>query len=446
MNQQLLKIFLVLILSTVYIFSFSHFGASAYKQLTHVGEFGENTKIGSLDVSGKDKKEITELLVAASESWKQNTILEIVYKEEKVELSNDMFTFQIDETVSRLQSGQTHIVGVNIDSDALEYQLQSASFLSRNDSVNLEVLINDILNYATKLSEGNHSLHLENYVKKDDSASKTIAKANVAVGSYSEQMKELSSTIKSFEIKGQSQFSLLAKMEELSGSSYSAEVLSRLATAMYEVILPTNFTVLERNISEELPSYADLGVEASINPSLNQDLVFSNVNDMSYHLDLTVKGKQLEVSLIGPSFLNKYEVSKSNRQSYTPKIIKQYSSQLPTGSMQVVEEGKEGMGIKVTRKTITSNGEIIKTEELADDFYPPVHRVEVYSLEVPVVPEESVEIESEDIEENVNSDNPATEDDSGEMSEKDSGGKENKSESSKSGIREEEDQSDDPQK
>ena len=55
-NQQLLKIFLVLILSTAYIFSFSHFGASAYEQLTHVGEFGENTKIGSLDVSEKIKK------------------------------------------------------------------------------------------------------------------------------------------------------------------------------------------------------------------------------------------------------------------------------------------------------------------------------------------------------------------------------------------------------
>ena len=240
-------------------------------------------------------------------------------------------------------------------------------------------------------------------------------------------MKELTTLIKTLEIKGQSQFSLLAKMEELAGKSYSSDVLSRLATAIYEVILPTNFTILERNISEELPSYAELGVEASINPSLNHDLVFSNTNDMTYQMNLAVKGNQLEVSLIGPSFLNKYEIIKSKEQRYTPKTIKQYSAQLPTNTMQVVEEGKEGMEIKVTRKVITNNGKIIKTEELSDDFYPPVHRVEVYSLIVPIIPEETVNPDTNTTGENNNSASDTTGTDSGEDSV--SKGNETKSES-----------------
>ena len=123
------------------------------------------------------------MLVAASEQWKQNTTLEIVYKEAKVELSNDIFTFQIDETVSRLKSGQNHIVAVVIDRDALMYQLQAASISLEASSVNLDELTKDLTVHAQQLTEGTYSFSLENYVKKDESASKTIAIAKVDVGS-----------------------------------------------------------------------------------------------------------------------------------------------------------------------------------------------------------------------------------------------------------------------
>ena len=50
------------------------------------------------------------------------------------------------------------------------------------------------------------------------------------------------------------------------------------------MILPTNFSIIERNISEELPDYAELGFEAKVNPEKNKDLVFSNGNESSYKI------------------------------------------------------------------------------------------------------------------------------------------------------------------
>lgn len=80
-NPQMLKIFLVFILSTAYIFSFSHFGASAYNQIfKDQGQFGDNTTIGSLNISGKSKQEASTLLTNAAEKWAEKTVLDITYK------------------------------------------------------------------------------------------------------------------------------------------------------------------------------------------------------------------------------------------------------------------------------------------------------------------------------------------------------------------------------
>lgn len=46
------------------------------------------------------------------------------------------------------------------------------------------------------------------------------------------------------------------------------------------------------------------------------------------------------------------------------------------------------MIVKVVRETHTEEGELVKTEVLSEDFYPPVHRIEVHPLEAaPTVPE-----------------------------------------------------------
>ena len=174
-----------------------------------------------------------------------------------------------------------------------------------------------------------------------------------------------------------SQHSLLQHLEELGLQQLSPGVLNGIATGMYQVILPTNFSILERNISEELPSYAELGYEAKVNAEKNMDFIFSNGNESSYSIQIKAEDHQLAFSLKGPSFIQQYKVLTKEEQIFEPKMVVQFNPKLSPSQKIVEEEGKEGQMVKVVRETYSEQGELVQKENISEDFYPPVHRVEV---------------------------------------------------------------------
>ena len=73
-NKQSIKLFLILILCSVYIFSFSHFGAFAYDTFFNKnGSFDEGTMIGNVDISGQTKPEASTLLNEKWTNWQNET-------------------------------------------------------------------------------------------------------------------------------------------------------------------------------------------------------------------------------------------------------------------------------------------------------------------------------------------------------------------------------------
>jgi len=52
-----------------------------------------------------------------------------------------------------------------------------------------------------------------------------------------------------------------------------AELLNVIATGIYQAVLPSNFSIVERNIGSSLPNYANLGFEAKVNPRNNTDFI-----------------------------------------------------------------------------------------------------------------------------------------------------------------------------
>ncbi|MFJ7637419.1 VanW family protein [Peribacillus sp. NPDC097225] len=396
-NPQMLKIFLVFILSTAYIFSFSHFGASAYNQIfKDSAQFGENTTIGSLDIEGRSKREVSTLLSEATEKWTQNTVLGITYKEGQMTVDNGIFHFQTEKTVVSLLSGKKNKAVVSVDKDSLLEDLYDMSLSLASTTLDIDKLANDLAVSAESLTEGTKTLELENYIDGDVGEDEVIAEATVNAGDAAMAIKELVPLIQPLEVKGETQFSLLQKMSELEGKKYNSDTLSRLATAIYGVILPTNFTILERNISDQLPGYAKLGFEAHIDSEIGHDLVFANTNDHAYRVELQVEGKKLKVTLKGPSFLNSYEVKATDEKRYTPKTIKQYSDELAPDAIQVKKEGKDGITVKILRHIESSSGDLLETEILSEDFYAPIHRIEVYGLQLTEVPAPPSDSDNED--------------------------------------------------
>ena len=416
-NPQMLKIFLVFILSTAYIFSFSHFGASAYNQIfkdpTH---FGENTTIGSLNISGQSKREVSTLLTDAAANWTKNTVLGITYKESKMTVDNEIFTFQIDKTLDSLLSNKKNAAVVSVKTESLQEDLYDMSLALASTSLNIDKLVKDLAVHAEFLTEGTKTLELENYIDGDTGEDEVIAEATVNLGKAETAIKELIPLIQPIEVEGETQFSLLQKMSELEGKKYQPDTLSRLATAIYGVVLPTNFSILERNISNQLPGYAELGFEAHIDSEIGHDLVFANTNDSTYRIELQVEGKKLKATLKGQTFLNSYEIRTANEKRYSPKTIKQFSDELAPAAMQVKKEGKDGITVKVLRRIESSSGDLLETETLSEDFYAPIHRIEVYGLELQEVPpspsdEDEDEDGSETEEENTENDESSTDED-----------------------------------
>ena len=88
----------------------------------------------------------------------------------------------------------------------------------------------------------------------------------------------------------------------------------------------------------------------------------------------------LVFSLKGPSFLQQYKIITKDQQNFTPKTIVQFNPELSPTQKIVEKEGKEGQFIKVVREIYSENNELIQKENISEDFYPPVHQVEVHGL------------------------------------------------------------------
>nr|WP_249365545.1 VanW family protein [Cytobacillus citreus] len=193
-------------------------------------------------------------------------------------------------------------------------------------------------------------------------------------------MRQIIEKLSTIKIQPNSQFSLLKLLEENGLEKESPTAINILATAIYQLILPTNFQIIERYISNEMPEYAQLGFEAKVDADKSMDLIFANPNDNGYVIDFLWSENTLTLSLKGTTFLNKYVITTQDEKTFKPKTIKHYSPLLNPSEKTVKTEGKEGFIIKVFREVYDEKGAFLRREEISEDYYPPNHRIEVYGL------------------------------------------------------------------
>lgn len=207
----------------------------------------------------------------------------------------------------------------------------------------------------------------------------TIDQVSLQLNTIPEGLKTVLLSNKNIEIPAQSTFSLMELLKKQKLEKVSSETLSILATAIYQSILPTNFTIAERNISRKLPVYADLGLEAKLNPSENMDLAFVNPNKTKYQLKLQLKNNHLKVSLLGGKLTYQYKITTADAQQFLPKTVVQYSPLLSSGQIKLASAGISGQDIKVYRTSYRDH--LLVTRELiSDDYYAPECRVEIHPV------------------------------------------------------------------
>ncbi|EID45266.1 MULTISPECIES: VanW family protein [Parageobacillus] len=374
------KLFFVIAVCTIYLISFSQIGVLAYE--TFLGETDRlpaGTMVGPISVANKSKQEALAEIAKKVNEWKADATIPVVYQEKKGEIPTSLFTFQIEQSARQIVSGRPSQLLVQFDVQEFSKTIKTLLPPPLASSINLEKLQNDVTNIAAGLQMPSEPIDLAAYVSRSDETEQQVSAATLKLGKRPAPLLEWISANPAVEIKGKSIFSLAAYVKETNGP-LSSEEMSMIASAIYQTILPTNFTVLERHTSRELPDGITVGYEAKVDDR-NRDLQFYNPNTTAYTLKFRVENNRLHVALFGLPFTYKYVVKVGDIEYFKPKTVVQYSPLLRPGERQLKQSGKRGILVKVKREAYSGN-HLVRTETIAEDFYPPSHNIELRGLEL----------------------------------------------------------------
>ena len=379
-NQQLIKLFVVIFLSTAFIFSFSHFGAKAFEKLSAAdGRFSEGTSIGSLDVSGKLKEEAVSLLEEKYVDWMKGTSIQLQYGEKTAPFDVNAFDLDANQTVAAAVDGQNNSVLITVDKEQIKDQLEILFSDLKVSDIDIDKLAQSLTSAVSSFEPSSHTFDLyndfllANSVQTDAVIGQAVVQAEYLPG----ELQSIIDQSPKIDIPGGAKFSLLdfAEKNKLNDSN----AINLLATGIYQAVLQSNFTIDERNISASLPDYTSIGFEARVGLTTKEDLAFTNPNKGNFYLELQIEGNQLNVSLMGQQLLYTYKVSIKDEQRLKPKTIVQYSPLLLPGKTKIETKGIEGQVVKVYRDEYHGE-QLMKSEFISEDYYPPVHQVEIHGL------------------------------------------------------------------
>lgn len=371
-----LKIFSVILLSTLLIFCSSHFGVLAFEGLASKAKgFQVNTWIGPVDVSGLEKTDANAQLTAKVAEWQTNSSIQISYKEVIGNLPTSDIYFKVEKSVQLAKDSTKNEMIIEIEDSTVQAVLTSLSSAFTDKEVDLVMLKSELITKISTLETGIISLNVEDYITVPVIEEQVVH--TVKIPNTNEELENIGATLM---IEPKATFSLLQFLEKQGLSSLDQSVINLISSGVYQAILPTNFEFLERHIGVELPEHISLGFEAKLDSKLKKDLLFYNPNNDSYKIEIYNDGHFLIFDVVGVPFLYEYTIMQEGLQLYDPKTIKQYSPLLEPGQTKVTRNGLRGFYVEVSRLVEDETGKMIEQQLISKDYYAPVHQIEVFSL------------------------------------------------------------------
>jgi hypothetical protein len=364
-----LKLFVVLFLSTVLLISFSQVGANAYDKLLNQGTFEPGTQIGTVNVETLTKNQAITKLEKQLISWFEEEHLQLLINEENMVIGQEFFFFEFPNTVNSAKHGKTNPIIVQIDQSIYESELRE-KLNDHYDTIDHEQLQAVLINAVSSLAPDQQIYSIQAYVKDELD---TVAAENASSTTADQaQVQKVVNLVGTIEVPAGSQVSFVELLKD--SKEIPQDGLNVVTSSLYKTLLLTNFVIVERHTSLELPENIQLGYEAKIIPG-KSDLKWFNPNETDYTISFQLTDSVLNVTVNGAPFLNRYEVNLSEQTSYPPKSIIRYTSLLDEDQEKVVQEGKEGLFVKLSRNIFDVRGNFIETEDISEDFYPPTHKI-----------------------------------------------------------------------
>ncbi|MBT2582429.1 VanW family protein [Planococcus sp. ISL-109] len=381
-NKQFGKVFGGVFGAAILVFGTANAGAYAVDEwIFPSAKYGEYTYIGTTDVSNMAVADAKSMFVTQAATFRESAELHVTYLDETAQYPLKDVEISLDETMERAQSGsQNHFIFDLSESQTrsfLKKQFNGIPF-TEADIANIHLQLEDALEGGQAVSRADISS--DALEMRPDVVAQTSFSHSLETADALQVLESLDGTV----LAPNETFSFLTTLEELTLLEATDAELTEIASAIYGAMLRTNFLVEQRSIGESVPENVPAGEEAAINRSLGVDFAFSNPNASSFTLNTYVQNGELMASIHGLPFVHIYDISIASDVEIEPRLIKQFSAFVSSGN-EVREEGRDGKRIEVVR-AILEDGKEVEVEPVSSDFYPPVHRVEVYPLTQPEAP------------------------------------------------------------
>jgi hypothetical protein len=362
LRNNIMKIFFLIFLSTTFILAFSHVGSRAFEAYTVSSvTFNQGTTIGNIDVSGMTEEEALSVITTGVEQWKSSANIEISMRENKKVVNPSVFTFLVEDSVELAKNGEPNVLFAQVDRIEFENTIIELSpSITEFEKLEEELLTNvQFLNNAIQIK-------LEKYLANG------LEKEVVSTIKVPLQVNVPDNQTINIPIAKGSSFSVTEFLAENNIMDYSS--VDYFSSALYQLLLKSNFKIVERHIGNDLPAEIPLGFEAKIDQTLGWDFVVHNPNQDDYTLQITKQDGFTRFDLVGFPFSNNYEIKLTNKQTFKPKVIEQFDSTLSYGQRKEFFSGKDGSYVEVIRKVVSGSKEM-ESELISKDYYPPQHRI-----------------------------------------------------------------------
>ena len=372
------KIVLLAVLTSILIYIISPINGLQTRVLANDNE---SSTIGGIPVGDLNEEEIRKVVEKEISNWQSKSIV-ITGSGNSIQIDPTKLQYDIDESIKQYTDKSSkswmafwqkkpvvHIPLVVLPNEEIKKQIGAQPFWE------VDATYSNVMTNAAYLR--NHEI--EAVVSKFTS----IDNERIAVS-----IKEVPATVSGIQaivdrlnkvvIQSGEEFSLLTQLEPLIGSA-SSETINFTASLLYESALKLTAQITERHHHQVLPDYLNPGLDAYIQLSQQKDLRFINILKQPVQLKLTREGLTLKAEFNAATVDENATVRVNRDGEVLPRVITRYSSELPIGRNQLIQEGSPGLRVTVYRtNNVTGEEQLVSR-----DYYPPTNQIILESSRQP---------------------------------------------------------------
>lgn len=364
--------FLTLTISTAFLIVFVY-GASYGLQLVDQ-DIKKGISVAGISISELPKNVAKEKIDTEIEKWRETRMVSFHYQDKEVHTSAaELFFYDIDKTLRNSGNESAWPLHLFVNDDDIDNILQEIINTEVISQLDRQLLDEDIHLYGQSLRTEDLIVNVHDYLSE---ATEVIATAEITNLYKTNELIEAALFFDGLRFTAKQQFSFSEILRENQNDSINDQIYSIIATTLYQLVLETNLELNERHISEILPTYSEVGLEARVDR--DKDLKIFNPNATSYIVNFQLEKDSLRGILSGIPFTDTYRIKLSNHE--TTEFEKNIETDLTIEGKKIIQQGQIGQEITVHRVRSSEDGQS-KEQLISEDQYAPVPSVEVHGRE-----------------------------------------------------------------